>query len=98
MPTIKQLNQTHPSLDVDAIERLRALYEGGHEFREKLDTFLPKRHAEPVARYALRKQEAVYRNYVGPIIDFFTSLLFTARPEAVAKRKGADTAETDPGE
>lgn len=98
MPTIKELNQRHDSVDVAKLEELQAIYDGGDAFDAKLATFLPQREAETAKRYSLRKKEAVYRNYVGPIIDYFASLLFSSRPVAEAKRKGGTEPQADPGE
>jgi hypothetical protein len=93
MPTRKQLNQRHPSFDADKSARLRALYEGGELFKAKLDEFLPQQPAEPPVQYALRKKISVYRNYVGPISDYFTALLFASAPIITGKTKGAEAAE-----
>lgn len=95
MPTIQQLNQTHKTLNVKKCQTLRALYEGDEAFEALLDQFLRQRPSEPNARYELRKSESVYRNYIGPIIDFFTSLLFSERTEPVAKKRGKDDPETN---
>lgn len=93
MPTRKQLNQRHPSCDPDKSARLRALYEGGDLFKAKIAEFLPQQPAEPAMQYTLRKQISVYRNYVGPIIDYFAALLFASAPVITGKRKGADSSE-----
>lgn len=93
MPTRKQLNQRHPSCDPDKAARLRALYEGGDLFRARLTEFLPQQPAEPVMQYALRKQISVYRNYVGPIVDYFAALLFASAPIITGKRKARDTTD-----
>jgi hypothetical protein len=98
VPTIKQLNQRHDSCDIEEILRLRALYEGGKAFRKMLGVFLPKRPAEPLQRWVMRKEEAHYQNYIGPIVDFFAAMLFTSRPVPVARRDGSEDNETDPGE
>lgn len=96
MPTIQQLNHRRAGCDPAETRRLRALYEGGRLFKAHLDEFLPQRPMESPDRHTLRKQEAVYRNYLGPIIDFFTSLLFTSKPVAKAK-VGKDVVE-EPGD
>lgn len=96
MPTIKDLSQLHPSCNRERNEQLRALYEGGERFVEELDDFLPKRQREPGEQYALRRKEAAYRNYTGPIVDYFAALLFTDAPAAIAKREdGTEVVETD---
>lgn len=96
MPTIKDLRRRHPTFDVATTGSLRSLYEGGASFKVKLHEFLPQRPFEPNERYQLRVKEAHYRNYIGPIIDFFTALLFSSRPVAVAESDGEPV--TDPGE
>lgn len=94
MPTRGELNERHPSCDRDKSRTLRALYEGGDAFKAELNEFLPQQPAEPPNQYALRKKVAVYRNYVGPIVDFFTALLFASAPVVNAKRRGAEDLET----
>lgn len=97
MPTYRQLNQRHPSSDCHAIKRKRALYAGnGPEFKECLPSLLPQRTAEPNQRYELRKAEAHYLNYLGPIIDFFTSMLFSTR--CAVEVSGPDGPSVNPPE
>lgn len=93
MPTIKQLDTQHPEYAPAKAALLAALYTGGRDFDSRLDTLLPKRPAEPSERYALRKREAHYRNYIGPIVDYFASMLFASRATIEAK-----DAESGPGE
>lgn len=85
MPTLEILRQRHPSWDQAEQDALFALYRGGKTFRAQLNNFLPQRPAEPPERHEARKREAIYRNYVGPVISFFASLLFASAPRAVAK-------------
>lgn len=100
MPTIEQLNQKHPSWAeyAETHEDLEALYRGGVTFKKRLKSFLPQRPAEPATTYDLRKKESVYRNYVSAIISYFTSLLFSQRPRALAKVDGDDKPTPDPGD
>ncbi len=93
MPTRKQLNARHPSCSPDKSAKLRALYEGGDLFKSHLDEFLPQQPAEPPPQYALRKKISVYRNYVGPIVDYFAALLFASAPIIQGKRKGGEAAD-----
>lgn len=93
MPTIKDLRQRHPSIDVEEYARLRALYEGGKRFKEHLRHFLPPRPSEPEERYKCRQREAVHRNYLGPIVDYFTALLFSSSPRALAKGSTGEVIE-----
>lgn len=90
MPTYAQLNQRHPSFSEDRHADLCALYDGGERFKNRLPRFLPQRPAEHSSRYSLRKQEAVYRNYLGPIIDYFAALLFTGSPVVAAANQVGD--------
>jgi len=98
VPTIEELNQRHPSCDRELTEDLDALYTGDKKLEERLNRFLPQREREKPERYVLRKKEAQYRNYLGPIIDYFTSMLFVSRPVLRAKADGAKEASADPGE
>jgi hypothetical protein len=98
VPTVEELNQRHPSCDRELIEDLDALYAGDKKLEARLTRFLPQREREKPERYALRKREAQYRNYLGPIIDYFTSMLFVSKPVLKAKAAGAKDATADPGE
>ncbi len=73
---VKQLNATNPERKADLWEDYCALYEGGHEFRERINRFLPKRAMEPWDVYRDRCKDAVYRSYIGAVIDFFAAQLF----------------------
>jgi hypothetical protein len=96
LPSYEELNQRHPSVDVDATEDLCALYEGGKRFDQRLARFLPKREREHDRRYHVRRAEAEYRNYLGPIIDFFVSMLFASEPVLKAKRgESTEEVQTD---
>jgi hypothetical protein len=95
MPTYAQLNQTNPCVDRARNEELRALYEGGRRIESQFATFLPRRPREREERYQVRLKDAEYRNYVGPIADFFAAMLFVSRPIIKAKRDGEDTELAD---
>lgn len=88
MPTYEDLNRTHPERAEAEGRRLQALYSGGSLFKQQLHSFLPQHEHEKGDRYQQRCREVDYRNYVGPIIDFFTALLFSSRPVAVASVDG----------
>lgn len=88
MPSYGQLLQTNPCIDRGRNDELRALYEGGRRIESKFSTFLPKRPSERDQRYLVRLKDAEYRNYVGPIADFFAAMLFVSRPVIKATRKG----------
>ncbi len=92
MPTIAQLDQRHPSIELEDMRDLAALYDGDKPFRDRLHRFLPQRPAESPQTYLLRKNEYHYRNYLGAIVDYFAAMLFTSRPVAVAKDKDGEPA------
>jgi hypothetical protein len=97
MPTIKELNQRHPSCDPERMADLAALYSGDAAFEKRLDRFLPQWEQEPDGRYALRKKLAHYRNYLGAVVDYFAALLFAGKPTIAALDKSEKPiAEPDP--
>lgn len=97
MPTYAQLQQRHPSYNAARQAELEALYEGGEKLERLYPTLLKKRPKETEQHWQMRIGEAEYRNYFGPIIDYFTSMLFTSKPVLKAKtEKGVEVAE--PGE
>jgi hypothetical protein len=85
MPTIAQLNQRHPSVDIERQADLRALYEGDEKFEKRLDRFLPMWERERSDRHQLRKKLAHYRNYLAAVIDYFAALLFAGKPTITAQ-------------
>ncbi len=97
MPTYADLNALHPSTDPAYRDELEALYEGGKKLKKLYPTLLPRRERERQQRYDLRLKEAQYRNYLGPIIDYFKSMLFVSRPVLKAKADGDTEATSDPG-
>lgn len=98
MPTYSQLNQRHPSVDLKRLELLRALYEGDERLEKLYRTLLPRRSREREERYNTRIAEAQYRNYMGPIIDYFKSMLFMSRPVLKASSDGGKTSTPEAGE
>jgi hypothetical protein len=90
------LDKKHPDYDAKCWEQCEALYAGGKPFRALLNEFLPKNPLENDENYELRKREASYRSYVGPIIDYYVSWLFSgsfsvrARDKATNEEKKAD--------
>jgi hypothetical protein len=95
VPTYGQLNQTNPCVDRARNNELRALYEGGRRIESLFGSFLPKRPREREERYQVRLKDAEYRNYVGPIADFFAAMLFVSRPVIKAKRGKEDAKLAD---
>lgn len=97
MPTIAELNQRHPSCNIERTKDLEALYRGDECFDARISHFLPKWELETEDRYALRKKIAHYRNYLGAVIDYFAALLFSGKVTAIAKTEdGKDVADPDP--
>lgn len=74
---ISKLLEENPKYCEDLLLDYQALYEGGKLFRERIANFLVKRPLESDFTYDARKNEAVYRSYLGVIIDYFSSLLFS---------------------
>ncbi len=98
MPTYSELNTLNPSINPQRRNELEALYEGGEKIERLYPQILKRRQREREARHAERLERAQYRNYIGPIIDYFKSMLFVSRPVLKAKAEGAEEATTDPGE
>jgi hypothetical protein len=73
------LNQRHPSYDATHQTELAALYDGGKKLEVLYPRLLKQRPKEPALHWQLRTSEAEYRNYLGPIIDYFASMLFVSR-------------------
>jgi hypothetical protein len=92
VPTYADLNQRHPSYNEQRQRELEALYEGGEKLEKLYPTLLPRRERERQQRYETRLKEAQYRNYLGPIIDYFTSMLFVSSPMLKARLAGKDEA------
>jgi hypothetical protein len=88
------LNKKHPCCDQSLFQRYDALYRGGPAFRRSISAFLPANPLEAPAVYELRKRDAFYRSYVGPIIDFFSAQLFGS-PFLVRAGSGGETATPD---
>jgi hypothetical protein len=93
VPTYAQLNARNPSIDPERNAELRALYEGGRAIEAIIGKFLPQRPRERPERYHVRLKDAEYRNYVGPIADFFAAMLFVSSPVIKANSKNGKPAE-----
>jgi len=52
------------------------LYVGGAEFKARASNYLYQRHREPNEIYQERTDRAFYENYIGSIIDWYSSTLF----------------------
>lgn len=78
------LDDHHPEMceeDLARIENYEGLYEGGEEFEERIQEYLPKRPAEEADHYEFRCRTAHYVPYAGQIVDYFVTWLFTGRVE-----------------
>jgi hypothetical protein len=58
----------------------RDLYSGGHDFKEHAAEYLLRRQKEPLDVYAERLHRVFYENYIGSIVDWYTSTLFRREP------------------
>jgi hypothetical protein len=73
-----------------------ALYAGGEAFDKRKMKLVPQNVDEQNDIYQHRLNQVHYRNYAGPIIDYFASHLFAAPFEVRAK--GEDDEPTEPDE
>lgn len=87
---IAALNAVKPERDPEYHKDLEALYRGGKKLRERMARFLNKNPQEPTPTYEARVREGHYRNYLGQIIGFYGSYLFTSELVVRAKREGED--------
>ncbi|WP_437489439.1 DUF4055 domain-containing protein [Sorangium sp. So ce1014] len=92
---LSTISKRHPCCDPEVFRRYDALYRGGSAFRKAIGAFLFQNPLEPAEAYALRKREAAYRSYVGPIIDFFAAQLFSS-PFLVRATRDGETQAPDP--
>lgn len=54
----------------------RDLYVGGQQFKERAINYLTRRQKEPLEVYTERLSRAFYENYIGSIVDWYSSTLF----------------------
>jgi len=94
---LENLDATNSGYDADYWRDLDALYRGGRAFRDRIRNFLLQHQMEPTAVYHQRLQEASYRSYLGPIIDYYVAWLFSGAFSVRAKSLTGDTLqEPDP--
>jgi hypothetical protein len=76
---LQYLNVKNPEWEgnIKAWAECSALYYGGDSFNALIETFLPKNPSEPSDIYDQRKSESSYSSYLGPIVDYFVSWLFS---------------------
>jgi hypothetical protein len=84
------INREHPDylLLKLAWKRYRDLYVGGEQLRINAQDYLVRRQREPGDVYAERLSRVFYENYIGSIVDWYSSTLF--RREAVLTFDGAN--------
>lgn len=86
---LNQIFREHPEYGsrLESLQRFRDLYVGGEQFKNNVDRYLVKRQREPGDVYGERLGRAFYENYIGSIIDWYTTTLF--RREPVLQFEGA---------
>lgn len=78
MVSYKTLSTRNHNCNLELFKRYQALYAGGETFRDNISEFLCQNETDTPKVYQTRCREASYRGYVGPIVDFFASQLFSA--------------------
>lgn len=82
-------------------DECEALYKGGAWIDQRIHKFLPQNPAEPTDVYGQRTREAAYTSYLGPIVDYFVSWLYSGdfqlKARDVADRKAAESVPTPAG-
>ena len=79
---MNQIFREHPDYSGrrESLQRFRDLYVGGEQFKANADRYLVKRQREPGDVYSERLGRAFYENYIGSIIDWYTTTLFRREP------------------
>lgn len=93
---LQDLNAQSPQYDAETWLKYHSLYRGGKTFRDNIELFLPQNDMEPAPTYAKRKRESCYRSYVGPIVDFFSAQLMSAKFGLRAKSLDDDNIVGEP--
>lgn len=91
---LKLLRATNPDYDSDTWADYWALYSGGETWQKRAKRFLPPNPQEADDQYYQRLKAAHYRSYLGPIVDYFVSFLFTSQLVIRAQADGK-TADVD---
>jgi hypothetical protein len=71
----------------------RDLYVGGQQFKARAINYLTRRQKEPLDVFAERLSRAFYENYIGSIVDWYSSTLFHREP-SLQYSGGADPARS----
>lgn len=92
----ENLNEKNPAYtsQVKSWQQCDSLYHGGDKFTSMITTFLPQNPSEPPDVYETRKCEASYSSYLGPIVDFYVSWLFSGS-FTVSPKKQTDGTKVD---
>jgi hypothetical protein len=77
---IGQLNRKHADFHGDTLQMYGDLFAGGEQIRKNIRRYLPQHDMEPSPVYDRRVKQAHYLGYIGPIVNYFASWLFTSPP------------------
>jgi hypothetical protein len=77
-----EIDREHPDFKRQKLmlQMYRDLYAGGNEFKHRAAEYLLRRQKEPLDVYAERLHRVFYENYVGSIVDWYSSTLFRREP------------------
>jgi hypothetical protein len=77
-----QIDQEHPDYHrlAPTWAMYRDLYAGGQQFKIHAVNYLTRRQKEPLDVFAERLARAFYENYIGSIVDWYSSTLFHREP------------------
>jgi hypothetical protein len=77
-----QIDQEHPDYRrlAPTWAMYRDLYAGGQQFKTRAINYLTRRQKEPLDVFAERLSRAFYENYIGSIVDWYSSTLFHREP------------------
>jgi hypothetical protein len=80
--TMIQIDQEHPDYRrlAPTWAIYRDLYAGGQQFKTRAVNYLTRRQKEPLDVFAERVSRAFYQNYIGSIVDWYSSTLFHREP------------------
>jgi len=78
---VKLLNQRRPGHDIERLERLDALCEGGPDWHEKQAEWFPQRAVEPDDVYIERLALLTYQPHAGSVVSLLSALLFSEAPQ-----------------
>lgn len=76
------INREHPEYKAKAAvwRQYRDLYAGGEQLKNNAGQYLMPRRKEPADLYAERLQQVFYENYIGSIVDWYSSTVFRREP------------------